>query len=429
MSTRKKMVTALAFVAAAGMLLAGCSSNTEASSGQPAKITFWGWASGYDKSVDLWNKSHPDVQVKYESITNGGAGGYDKMLTAVKAGSAPCLAQVGYETLPSFLAAGALQNVAEYANADQSGYDKWVWSKVSLGKEVYGIPVDTAPMATFYRADLFKAAGIEIPKTWDEFTAAAKAIKAHDPHASIMNLPTDAYLYAGFAWQNNASWFSTSGDKWSVSMDSAANKKVADYWQGLFDQKLVTSYPAFDASLYKAWSTGEVWSEVGPVWSASLIRDNAGGSAGNWAVAPMPTWSGSDAIGNSGGSATVVMKGCKNPKEATEFAAWMSTDKGSISNLIKSSAILPASHAGLKNSALESPEAYFGNQKIYELFRDQAPKVGTKWQWGPVMNTTAAALGDGLGKVSSGGSTIGQALDAANTKSIGDLKAQGFSVK
>jgi multiple sugar transport system substrate-binding protein len=429
MVRRKTIAKTLALVATAATLLAACGSQGGTTApAKPTAITFWGWAAGYDKSVALWNTSHPDVQIKYESITNGGAGGYDKLLTAAKAGTAPCLAQIGYETLPSFLSAGVLQNVADHAKADQGEFDSWVWNKVALGNEVYGIPVDTAPMATFYRADLFKRAGIAIPKTWDEFAAAAKAVKAYDPKASIMNLPTDAYLYAGFAWQNDATWFGTAGDKWSVSMDSAANKKVADYWQGLYDQKLVTGYPAFDASLYSAWSSGQVWSEVGPVWSASLIRDNAGGSAGKWAVAPMPTWPDSHAVGNSGGSATVVTKDCKNPKEATEFAAWMSTDDGSVSNLIKSAAILPASHSGLKNAALSAPESYYGGQKIYELFRDEAAKVGTNWQWGPVMNTTAAALGDGLGKVTSGGSTIDQALVTAGKQSVDQLKSQGFSV-
>ncbi|MFB6988530.1 ABC transporter substrate-binding protein [Streptomyces sp. NPDC056304] len=426
---RKARLAAAAIITATGIMLSGCGGgSTEASTGGPAEITFWGWAQGYEKSVELWNKSHPDIHVKYEAISDGGAGGYNKMLTAAKAGKAPCLAQVGYETFSSFLAAGVLQDVSDYVKPQKAEFADWVWGNVGVEGKAYGVPVDTAPMAMFYRADLFKKAHVEVPKTWDEFTTAAAAVKAADPSSRIMNLPTDPYLYAGFAWQGGAPWFGTENDAWSVSLDSPANGKVADYWQGLFDKDLVTSHPAFDAALYSAWSKGKVWAEVGPVWSASLIRDNAAGSAGKWDVAPMPRWGTQDAVGNSGGSATAVMKDCARPKEATEFALWMSTDSGSVSNLIGSAAILPASKSGLANKALDAPQSYYGGRPIYQLFRQEAAKVNADWQWGPVMSTTATTLGDGLGKVHTNKGTIQDALNSTQKGTVSALRSQGFSV-
>lgn len=428
MLNRNARLTAAAAIAATGLALTGCAATTGESGSGPANITFWGWAAGYERSVALWNESHPGIQVKYEAIANGGAGGYDKMLTAAKAGTAPCLAQIGYETFSSFLAAGLLQDVTEHAEARRAEFPDWVWGNVGIDGKTFGVPVDTAPMGLFYRADLFKDAKIDVPKTWEEFRTAAAAVKAADPKSRIMNLPTDPYLYAGFAWQGDAPWFGVNGDSWTVTMDSAANSKVAGYWQGLFDEGLVTSHPAFDAALYTAWNSGEVWAEVGPVWSASLIRDNAAGSAGKWAVAPMPRWDSADSVGNSGGSATAVMKGCAHPEEATEFALWMSTDDTSVSNLIKSAAILPASKSGLASTALDTPESYYGGQPIYQLFRAESAKVNPNWRWGPVMSTTASALGDGLGKVPTGSATFQDALTSTQTGTVTALQAQGFSV-
>ncbi|MFE4537524.1 ABC transporter substrate-binding protein [Streptomyces scopuliridis] len=426
---RRARLAATALLASAGILLAGCGGgDTGTSANGPAEITFWGWASGYEKSVELWNASHPDIQVKYEAITDGGAGGYDKMFTAAKAGKAPCLAQIGYETFTSFLAAGTLRDISGDVRSRRGEFADWVWGNVGVNGKAYGVPVDTAPMAMFYRADLFEAAHIAPPKTWEEFAAAAAEVKAADPSARIMNLPTDPYLYAGFAWQGGAPWFGVKDDAWSVSLDSPANTKVARYWQGLFDRQLVTSYPAFDAALYSAWSKGEVWAEVGPVWSASLIRDNAAGSAGKWAVAPMPRWGTTDSVGNSGGSATAVMKDCARPKEAAEFALWMSTDTESVSNLIASAAILPASKSGLANTALDAPQSYFGDRPIYRTFRQEAAKVNSGWRWGPVMSTTASALGDGLGKVHTRKATFEDALGEAQKGTDSALRSQGFSV-
>lgn len=428
---RRARLIAAAILTATGLMLTGCGSGDSGSSKAAegsAEITFWGWAAGYEKSVALWNKTHPDVHVKYQTITNGGAGGYDKMLTAAKAGNAPCLAQVGYETFSSFLAAGVLQDVSDDVKQDHDQFPSWVWNNVGVEGKAYGVPVDTAPMAMFYRADLFTKAHIAVPKTWDEFAAAAAAVKAADPSSRLMNLPSDPYLYGGFAWQGGAPWFGVKGDAWSVSFDSAANRKVGDYWQGLLDKGLLTSYPSFDATLYSAWSKGTVWSEVGPVWSASLIRDNAAGSSGKWAVAPMPRWAGSDAVGNSGGSATAVMKGCAHPKEATQFAMWMSTNKDSVSNLISSAAILPASKSGLANAALDAPQPYYGGQRIYQLFRTEAAKVNDDWVWGPIMSTSATSLGDGLGKIHTKKGTYQDALDGAQKSTVSALRSQGFSV-
>lgn len=429
MITRRARLITAAILTATGMMLTACGGNSpKADSSGPAEITFWGWAAGYEKSAALWNKTHPGVHVKYQAITDGGAGGYDKMLTAAKAGNAPCLAQVGYETFSSFLAAGVLRDVSSYVKQDKNEFPDWVWGNVGVDGKAYGVPVDTAPMAMFYRADLFKKNHIAVPKTWDEFAAAAGAVKAADPTSRIMNLPSDPYLYAGFAWQGGAPWFGAKNDAWSVSFNSAANLKVGAYWQSLFDKGLLTSYPSFDATLYSAWSKGKVWAEVGPVWSASLIRDNAAGSAGKWAVAPMPRWAGSDTVGNSGGSATAVMKDCAHPKEATQFALWMSTNDQSVSNLIASAAVLPASKSGLTNPALDAPQRYYGGQRIYQLFRSEAAKVNSGWLWGPIMSTSATSLGDGLGKVHTKKATYQDALDGAQKNTVTALKSQGFSV-
>ncbi|WP_335972454.1 MULTISPECIES: extracellular solute-binding protein [Streptomycetaceae] len=430
MTKHRAGLTAAAILAATTLMLTGCGggSGSSAAGKGPAEITFWGWAAGYDKSVALWNKAHPDVHVKYQAITNGGAGGYDKMLTAAKAGNAPCLAQIGYETFASFLAAGALKDVSAYVKQDRAQFPDWVWNNVGVDGRAYGVPVDTAPMAMFYRADLFAKAHIAVPKTWDDFATAAAKVKAADPAARIMNAPSDPYLYAGFAWQAGAPWFGAKNDAWSVSFDSPANSKVAAYWQGLTDKGLLTSYPAFDATLYSAWNKGSVWAEVGPVWSASLIRDNAAASAGKWAVAPMPRWAGSDAVGNSGGSATAVTKDCAHPKEATDFALWMSTDSGSVSNLISAAAILPASKSGLASPALDAPQSYYGGRRIYQLFRTEAAKVDDNWTWGPIMATSATSLGDGLGKVHTRKGTYQDALDGAQRSTVSALKSQGFSV-
>ncbi|POX48263.1 hypothetical protein C3489_27615 [Streptomyces sp. Ru71] len=148
--------------AGGGLVLAlaatGCSesgSDTTSADGK-ISITFWGWAPGYADAVAAFNKSHPDIRVIYQAVQPGAKGGYQKMLNVVKAGNAPCLAQVGYETLPSFAAQGALKDVHAYRSVqEEAEFPPAAWNAVSVGDQVYGAPVDTGPMALFYNKKAF----------------------------------------------------------------------------------------------------------------------------------------------------------------------------------------------------------------------------------------------------------------------------------
>ncbi|GAA1267946.1 extracellular solute-binding protein [Kitasatospora nipponensis] len=425
-------IAALTAVAA----VAGCSSSGSGGSGAKdaaggvVQLEFWGWAPGYDQSVALFNQTHPNIRVTFDKTASGSKGGYTKMLTAAKAGNAPCLGQVGYETLPSFAAAGALSDVGKFAADAKSQFADWTWKQVTIGGATYGIPVDTAPMALMYRKDLFAKYGITAPPvTWDEYAADAAKVHAADPSVYLGDLGNDAYNYAGLAWQAGAGWFGTSGDQWKVSVDSAGNQKVAGYWQGLLDRKLLKTDPSYDPSLYADMAAGKVLSDVNAVWDAPIIASSVKDGAGQWAVAPMPVWDAANPVyGNDGGSATAVLKGCAHPKEATEFATWMSTDASSVHNLITVTGIYPAATSALSNPALTTPDPFYGGQTIFDVFKAETAHINTDWQWGPTMTQTATDLGDGLGQAGTGGTTLPTVLTTVQTKTVAGMKQQGLSV-
>ncbi|WP_406347598.1 sugar ABC transporter substrate-binding protein [Streptomyces sp. NBC_00144] len=420
--------------AAVAVLVAvsGCTSAESGSDASGGKVTldFWGWAPGYEKVVAEFNKTHPDIRVDFQKTAAGSKGGYTKMLTAAKAGNAPCLAMVGYETVPSFVAAGALADITKYAAPHKGEFADWTWNQVTVAGKTYGAPVDTAPMALFYRKDLFAKYGIDKPPaTWDEYRAAAEKVHKADPDVYLGTFGTDAYNYAGLAWQAGAKWFDTTTDAWKVSLDSGANTKVADYWQGLLDDKLLKPEPSFDPSLYKNMASGKILSDVNAVWNAPLLASSVKSTSGKWAVAPMPVWdAGKPAYGNDGGSSTAVMKDCEHPEQATEFAMWMSTNKDSLGTLIKDTGIYPAATAGLDRPALSEPDPFYGGQKIYDVFKKESAQIDTSWKWGPTMTQTSTDLTDGLGRTGKGSTTLPEMLAAARKKTVGEMKSQGINV-
>ncbi|MCW3845067.1 sugar ABC transporter substrate-binding protein [Micromonospora yasonensis] len=411
------------------LALAACggNDNNSSSSGGPVKLEFWGWAPGYDKSVELFNASHKDIQVAFNKLPSGAAGGYDKMFSAVKAGNAPCLAQVGFESVPTFLLEGALEDVTAEASTAKGQFVPWTWNQVSVAGRTYAVPVDTGPTALYYRKDVFEKYGIAVPTTWDEYANAAEKLHAADPKAYILNLKSTDL--SGLAWQSGAKWFGTEGDAWKVTVNGPETKRVADYWQGLIDKKLVNTTDQ-GAAWWSSLQSGKVATAIGAVWLHPLIAENAPGAKGKFAVAPMPQWAaGEKKFGNEGGSSTAVLKGCKNKKAAVEFATWMSTNPDSLKNLIKVTGIYPAATAGLQLPEVNSGVDYFGGQNIFEVFAEAAQNTDTSWQWGPVHSQFGADLGEAFGNAYAGKTTLPGAFDAVQQKTVEAMKSKGLKVE
>jgi multiple sugar transport system substrate-binding protein len=164
-------------------LLAGCAGGSSAASGGssndagasgPVHIKVWAWYPEFKGVVDAFNASHKDIQVDWSNVGTG-PDQYAKLKTAFKAGSgAPDVAMVEFQEIPSFVILDKLVDMGEYgANDDKSLYADWAWKQATDGNKVYAIPVDGGPMALMYRKDLFAKYKIAVPKTWDEYAAAA----------------------------------------------------------------------------------------------------------------------------------------------------------------------------------------------------------------------------------------------------------------
>ncbi len=108
---------AIAAVAAAALIMTGCSAGggAEGSADDPIELTYWAWAPNLDKVVDLWNDQHPEIQVTVNK-QDGGDPAITKLLTAIKAGSgAPDLIQAEYQKIPTLVSADALADISDGA--------------------------------------------------------------------------------------------------------------------------------------------------------------------------------------------------------------------------------------------------------------------------------------------------------------------------
>ena len=425
-------------VAAAASLavLAGCSSSgpsgpsghASAASCAPAKgkvtLQYWNTVPGMDKVVALWNKDNPNIQVRMKNISNDQ---YGTISNALKAGTAPELAQVGYDELPDLRTQNAFVDASacSAATAAKSKFVPWTWSQSSFGGTgVFAFPQDTGPMALYVRSDIFKQHGLTVPKTWVEYAADAQKLHQADPNLTMTFFdPNNAEWFNGLLWQNSAEMYKYAGDKWHVTVDNDQSKQVAAYWQNLIDDKLVrTDLANGSTPMYAAYQKNQIASYVGAAWGYSMFRDNLPDQAGKWTVVPMPTWGTSAASGDWGGSTVAFMKGSTHLYESVKFNTWLNTDPEALGLENKLGGLYPAATAGASLPALSQGVPYYNNEKIFDVFAQSSKNIDTGFTWGPTQKTVNLALQDAMAKAAAGSGTLSSSLSAAQAAALKSMK-------
>ncbi|KAA1418236.1 extracellular solute-binding protein [Mumia zhuanghuii] len=444
--TRRRRRSAAALAAAAAMVLvAACGGGDDdsddsasdackpAADGEKVTLTFTSWVPGMQETVDLWNQNNPDIQVEYKEVVGGNQGTYQAYQNQIKAGTTGDIGMIEFDNLASFRLQDGLADIGgcEPWQDVEDDFLPWTVSQVSFGEDgsSYGVPMDVGPMGLYYRKDLFEQNGIPVPTTWDEFTDAAKKIKALG--ADITNFPPDQPAwFTSLAWQNGATWFSEDDGAWTVSLNDDKTQQVADYWQSLLDEDLVGTLPGLVDAQWNALDNGKQWTLIGAAWTTKLLETSAPKTAGKWAVAPMPQWeAGGTTSGNWGGSNAVVWKTSKHPYEAAKFATWAFSAPEALALNNANGGQYPATTEGQASlPSLTEGLPYYGGQKVWEVFAQASEGVDPDFQWGPTMTQTYADLGNGFGKAVNGQGTLTDALTEAQQKTVDTLKAQSLDV-
>ncbi|MGW3733921.1 ABC transporter substrate-binding protein [Streptomyces sp. NPDC005148] len=430
-TSRSFRIAAVSSVAALGLLATACGGDggsTDAkSNGKPVTINYWTWTLGAKATADEFNRTHKDIQVKFTEIPSS-TEGYSKLANAVKAGNAPDVATIEYQMVPEFASQGNLVDLTELAgDTVKEKFPEPIQNLVNFGGKTWTVPFDAAPQLYYYRTDLFKKYGIEVPKTWDEFRTAAAKVKKKDKSVRLASMPkSDPALFAALSWQAGGKWFSTEGDAWKPAVDDAGSKKAATYWDGLIKDDLVQTFTGWSPEETKARVEGKTLSFLGASWSAGGMKTSLPDLAGKWAAAPMPNW-GTPAIGNYGGTSYGVLKGSKHTEAAAEFIKWVTTNgdavKARLSDKKSPSSALPANPEMREVAASQFDTAYFKGQDIYKLTSEQVDTIVPGWTWGPNQMDVYTAVQDASAK---GGFAAG--VEAGQQKAKSGIEDRGLKL-
>ncbi len=400
----------------------------------PVTVSFWAWTKGSQEVVDAFNATHDTIKVTFEEIPSGGLGGYPKIANAVKAGIAPDLLSIEYPQLSAFVSQGSLQDISGYLTDDiKKKFLPQTIEMTTLGGKNWAVPFDAAPQVFYYRKDFFTEHHIAPPKTWDDFRTAATEVRKAAPKTRIATFfPDDPTFFQALAWQAGAQWFSAGKDAWKVDTTDPASKRTAEYWQELIDDGLVSTASSFSPEWTSSLKQGTTVGYLGASWSAGVLAGIVPEEKGKWAALPLPSWEADKpASGMVGGSTFAVSKNSRKAAAAVEFALWMSTHQDAINARIgaSTSSALPASPAMVPIARKAFDTSFYGGQDLYGLFTKAGASIGPDWVWGPSPGATNSALGDELGEVVGGGSTLPHAIRTAHDATVADLKKRGLKVE
>ncbi|GAA2633920.1 extracellular solute-binding protein [Paractinoplanes durhamensis] len=321
--------------------------------------------------VEAWNTAHADQKITAQEIP-AGKSSEEVIGAAITAGNAPCLIfNTAPAAIPQFQKQGGLVALDSFDGATQYIADRTGGTaeqyKSPDGK-FYQLPWKSNPVMIFYNKDIFAKAGANPAiKTYDDFLAAARAIKAKNaaPFA-IYPSPAGEFFqswfdfYPLFAAETDGKQLVQDG---KAQFNSPEGQKVAAFWKTLYDEGLAAKEQYNGDSFADKKAAMAI---VGP-WAIAVYGDKV-----KWGAVPVPTSTGKPAeqIKTFSDAKNVAMySACQNRATAWEVMKF-ATSKEQDGELLAKTGQMP-----LRTDLAAAYPDYFAKNPEYKQFADQAART------------------------------------------------------
>ena len=342
-------------------------------SSQKITLTLWYWNRSIDDALLAQvGKEFPNISLQAEKI----GGDYNSKLRTTLAGQTDLPDIVGLNNDISVYYPDETQfaNLLDLgAGAVKTEYLGWKWDAgIAPDGRMLGFPMDTGPTALFYRADLFKKAGLPtdpqkvsaLLATWDAYLRTGQTLQAAVPGAHMLDNITNVFMQV--MAQSPRQYEDVAGHY------IAAQAHVRRAWDlAVQAHRLHLSATAagFTTDWNAAISTGKVASFVGAVWMKDVLRDAAPTTAGEWRVARAP-----GGAGNNGGSFLGIPAASPHPKEAFAVIRWLEAPRQQLQAYADID-LFPSAPGIYHTATLDHPEPFYGGPKTTDVFAASAERV------------------------------------------------------
>jgi arabinosaccharide transport system substrate-binding protein len=385
-------------------VLVGCNSDSpgtqptssgNAESGKsavPSKLTLWTFnelhKKYYEKTVELWNASHPDKPVEMAIDTYPNAEMHNKLLIALQSGvGAPDIADININFFQNFLKNDI--QLVELNKIIEPEKDKFIQSRFDIyskNDKYYGIDFHVGATVVYYNKDLLDQSGVdpEAIKTWSDYVEAGKKVVAATGKPMTAFEVTGQRPFWPMIVQRDSDYLDANGD---VILDNEINVRILNSMHDMiYKDKIAIPMPGGNTGseeFFNFMNKGEVASLTMPMWYMSRFLAYMPDLKGKILVRPMPIWEDGDVrSAGMGGTGTAVTKQSKNQELALEFLAYAKLTKESNIRIWQELNFDPIRWDVWDAPELQQPDPYFSNEKVFNVLLElkdeiKSPNMGS----------------------------------------------------
>lgn len=328
-------------------LLSGCGGREASSDEAKTTLDFWtidlkeNYKDYFDNLISEYEKENPGVKIQWTDVA------YDdmsqKLSDAVKAGDVPDAVNLNTQMALSFAGEGALTDLNKEASAEQKAiYTESLWGSAKIGDSVYAFPWYASPEIMFYNKDLIKAGGLDNPPASEE-EALDQAVDFQKKTGAFLFSP-DEFFY--ILLENDIPILNEDRTEAAFNTEEAAD--LLTRYQEAADEK------AIPKNLWGNWEDELALYESGKLAtitsSGSVLTDLKDKASATY----KKTGISAPLLGKSGYSENSLMNiavpsGSEHPKEAINFAAYVTNDDNQLA-FCRLVSIFPSTKAAARDA-------------------------------------------------------------------------------
>lgn len=410
----RRGIAATALVASLALAATACGGSDSGDKADgPVTITWWDTSNAtneaptYKALVKEFEAANKDVKVKYVNVPFDQA--QNKFDTAAGSKGAPDVLRSEVGWTPAFAKKGFFLPLdGTDALAEQDKFKPNLIKQAQYEGKTYGAPFTTDTLALVYNKALFKKAGVEAPKTWDDLKKAAATVKSKTGVDGYWG-STQSYYAHSFLYGEGADTVDVDAKK--IRVTSPAAKKAYGTWLSLFKgkglHKADTTADAY-AHIQEAFVSGKVASIIQGPWEiTNFYKGSAFKDKANLGIATVPAGSSGKAGAPTGGHNLSVYAGSdKAHQEASlKFVKFMTSAKAQETIALKNNT-LPTRDDAYTGQVKADP-GIAGYQGVLAAAqpRPELPEYSSLW----------TPLDDELLAIAGGKKSLDQGLSSAET--------------
>lgn len=288
--------------------------------------------------LDAFNKSQDKIEAKLDVYAWGP--GHDLLLTQISGGQAPDLANGNSQWLGEWVGIGEVLPLDDMLAKDfMAGFVASGIKAFTIKGKLMALPYFLDPRAIYYRKDLFEAAGLNPPKTWDDVVAAA--LKLHKPpdmtgfgmtfarKSDDMDYYWYAWLGANGAGKNVSLWTEDGHSRLNAPESVRAVQFLTDLAQKHKVTNADIATAGRDEELQPLFYAGKLAMLETGSWFPTLLKKNAPDVA--YAIESIPVAeAGLTPITAFWPDCVMMFKQSKHPKEAATLLEFMYTKENRL---------------------------------------------------------------------------------------------------